>query len=97
MDGALTDTLMSISLSIDSDPAKRANEPLTFFESLFAVLSGAALGLLGGVLLWSQTSRFKSNGYLLKYSKSWQLYLLGFGSRFAVIILLIIIALSMRH
>jgi hypothetical protein len=68
---------------------KRSTEPLTFWETVFAAIDGGALGLFGLVFLWPQASRFKSDGYLLKSKKSWQLYWFAFGVRITIVLLVI--------
>jgi hypothetical protein len=76
---------------------KRQFEPLTFWDSFFTALYGAGLGLFGLVFVWPQASRFKSDGYILKSKKSWQLYWMAFGARLAIVILLVIVAVATSH
>jgi hypothetical protein len=76
---------------------KRPVEPLTFWESFWTALYGAGLGLLGLIFVWPQASRFKSEGYILKSRKSWQLYWMAFGARLAVVVILVIVAVATSH
>jgi hypothetical protein len=75
---------------------KRAEVPMTFWESAFSVIYGAGLGMLGLLAIWPQASRFKSQGYLLKAQKSWTLYWLGFGSRIVLVLILILWAIMTK-
>jgi hypothetical protein len=81
----------------DEEFQKRSSVPLTFWESVFTALYGAGLGLLGLFFVWPQTSRFKSEGYILKSKKSWRLYWFAFGVRLAAVIILVIIAVATSH
>jgi hypothetical protein len=76
---------------------KKSNEPLTFWESVFAAFNGAVLGLLGLFFVWPRAARFKSNGYILKSKKSWRLYWFGFGVRLTAVVILITISIVKTH
>ena len=76
---------------------KRADVPLTFWESVFTALYGAGLGLFGLLFVWPRASRFKSDGYILKSRKSWRLYWMAFAGRLAVVVILIIAAVATSH
>ena len=76
---------------------ERATVPLTFWESTFTILYGAALGLLGLIFVWPQASGFKCSGYTLKHHKSWRIYWLAFGIRFAAVVVIVIIAFVTSH
>jgi hypothetical protein len=76
---------------------QRSSVRLTFWESVFIALDGAALGLLGLFFVWPQASRFKSDGYILKSEKSWRLYWFAFGVRLAAVVILVIIAVATSH
>jgi hypothetical protein len=75
---------------------KRSIEPLTFWEKFFAALYGGGLGLIGLICVWHDTSRFKSEGFLLKSKKSWRLYWLAFGVRMAIVFLVIAFFIFLR-
>jgi hypothetical protein len=64
---------------------KRSCEPLTFWQTVSAVLSGAGLGLLGILVEWHQASRFSSDGYDRKSKRTWEIYWLSFGVRLGVV------------
>ncbi len=64
---------------------KRLCEPLTFWQTVSAVLSGVGLGLLGILVEWHQASRFSSDGYDLKSKKTWELYWISFGVRMLIV------------
>jgi hypothetical protein len=83
--------------SYDEKLARYANDPLTFWESVFTALYGAGLGLLGLIFVWPQASRFRSAGYILKAKKSWRLYWFAFGIRLAAVVILVIIAVATSH
>jgi hypothetical protein len=68
---------------------KKSIEPLSFWDTVFTALYGGGLGLFGLIFVWPQSSRFKSDGFVLKYKKSWQIYWLAFGVRMAIVLLLI--------
>lgn len=76
---------------------KRADVPLTFWESVFTALYGAGLGLLGALFVYFQVSRFKAEGYTLKCTRSWRLYWFAFGARIVGIILLVIFGIALSH
>lgn len=68
---------------------KRSTEPLSVWETFLAALYGGGLGLLGLLCVWHDTSRFKSDGYLLKTKRSWRIYWLAFSVRVAIVLLLV--------
>jgi hypothetical protein len=69
----------------------RADEPLTFLEAFFAGLYGGVLGLLGLIVIWADTSRFKKEGFLLKSKKTWRIYWIAYGIRMLLIVSIFII------
>jgi len=81
----------------DEELQRRSIVPLTFWESFFAVLDGALLGLFGLLFIWPQASRFRANGYMLKSKKSWKLYWVAFGVRVTVVIISLVIIVSISH
>jgi len=73
---------------------KRADVPLTFWETFFIALYGAGFGPVGLSLVWQQASQFMENGYVLKAKKSWQLFWFAFGVWLLVaVVFLVIVAL----
>ena len=79
--------------SYDPKLAKNMNELLSFGETVNTALSGAGLGLLGLFFVWPRASRFKSEGYILKSKKSWQVYWFAFSARLAAMLIFIIVVL----
>lgn len=80
--------------SVESDT--RAIAPMTQGESVLTVVYGAVLGVLGLVFAWHQASRFRSAGFILKAENCWRLYWTAFGVRVAIVVLLVVIAVTTK-
>jgi hypothetical protein len=65
----------------------RSTQPLTTWEFFFAAICGF-IGLIGLIFVASKASRLKSDGFMLKSKKSWQIWGIVFGIKLVVVFVL---------